>query len=220
VDRVEISAQGQILATSVQEGEEAGQSNSAGEDESQDSVSSLNPQQQLTEEEQQEVDKLKDRDHEVRTHEQAHKAAAGGHASGGPSYEYQTGPDGKRYAVGGEVKIDTSPVRDDPQATIKKAQVIRQAAMAPAEPSGQDRRVAAEASRMEAEALQELTQQRVEEMGGEGVKGGGRGTTAEGTEESQGASAPIGQFTSGTAALGRVDRSVPQNTGQIIDLFA
>ena len=78
----------------------------------------------------------------VRAHEQAHKAAAGAHAKGGPTYEYQSGPDGKRYAVGGEVQIDTSPVPNDPQATIQKMQQVQRAANAPAEPSSQDRRVA------------------------------------------------------------------------------
>ena len=46
-----------------------------------------------------------DGDREERQHEQAHLSAAGGHARGGPSYQYETGPDGKRYAVGGEVSI-------------------------------------------------------------------------------------------------------------------
>ncbi|MCA8932648.1 MAG: hypothetical protein KDA49_09290, partial [Rhodospirillaceae bacterium] len=61
----------------------------------------------LTEEEQAEVDALKERDAEVRRHEQAH-AAAGGAYAGQPTYEYQTGPDGNRYAVGGEVNIDVA----------------------------------------------------------------------------------------------------------------
>ena len=76
--------------------------------------------QQISSEEKKQVEQLKKRDAEVRRHEQAHKAAAGQFASGGPSYDYQTGPDGKQYAVGGEVQIDTSEVPDDPQATIKK----------------------------------------------------------------------------------------------------
>ena len=126
-------------------------------------------QEELTEEEQREVEQLKNRDREVRAHEQAHMAAAGPYARGGPRYDYESGPDKKRYAVGGEVSIDTSPVSGDPEATIRKAQVVRRAAQAPAEPSPQDRRVAAEAGRMEAKARQELSQERMEEMreGGE-----------------------------------------------------
>ncbi len=112
--------------------------------------------QQLTPEKEKQIEQLKKRDAEVRRHEHAHKAAAGQYASGGPSYDYQTGPDGKQYAVGGEVQIDTSEVPNDPQATIKKAQRIKRAALAPKDPSSQDRKVAAEASKMETKARQEL----------------------------------------------------------------
>ena len=55
------------------------------------------------------VRELQQSDAEVRRHEAAH-AAAGGEFAGAPTFTYQTGPDGKRYAVGGEVSIDTSPV--------------------------------------------------------------------------------------------------------------
>jgi len=54
--------------------------------------------QQLTPEKEKQVAQLKKRDAEVRRHEHAHKAAAGQFASGAPSYDYQTGPDGKQYA--------------------------------------------------------------------------------------------------------------------------
>jgi len=110
---------------------------------------------ELTDEERQEVRELQQRDREVRQHEQAHVAAAGRYANGGPQYAFTTGPDGRRYATSGEVSIDTSPART-PEATIQKAQVIRRAALAPAEPSAQDRRVAAEASQLEASARREL----------------------------------------------------------------
>ncbi len=74
--------------------------------------------QKLSPEEEKQVEQLKRRDAEVKRHEQAHKAAAGQFASGGPSYEYQTGPDGKHSALGGDVQIDTPEVPYDPQATI------------------------------------------------------------------------------------------------------
>jgi hypothetical protein len=106
--------------------------------------------------------KLKSRDQEVRRHEQAHLSAAGGLASGGANFSYQTGPDGKRYAVGGEVNIDTSPVPGDPHATLRKAQQIRRAALAPADPSPQDRAVAASASAMEISARQDLKEKDTE----------------------------------------------------------
>ncbi len=118
---------------------------------------------ELSEEEQEQVEELKTRDREVRTHEQAHLAAAGQYARGGPTYTYQRGPDGKRYAIGGEVQIDTSSVPDDPEATLQKAQVIRAAATAPAEPSSQDQAVAAAATKMAAEARQEIARRRYEQ---------------------------------------------------------
>lgn len=101
-----------------------------------------------------ELEQLKARDREVRAHEMAHLAAAGGLATSGATFTYQRGPDGASYAIGGEVKIDTSG-GSNPEETIRKAQIIRAAALAPAEPSGQDRAVAAKAAQMEAEARAE-----------------------------------------------------------------
>ncbi|MCA9473127.1 MAG: hypothetical protein MRJ96_04885 [Nitrospirales bacterium] len=115
-----------------------------------------------SEEETAELDKLRARDREVRTHEQAHAAAAGGHAKGGPNFTFQRGSDGRLYAVGGEVNIDTSPIEGNPQATIRKAQQIRSAALAPADPSPQDRSVAASASALEAQARRELREEKEE----------------------------------------------------------
>ncbi len=106
---------------------------------------------------QREIAQLVARDREVRAHEQAHLAAAGGLAKGGgASFRYATGPDGRQYAVSGEVDIDTSRVSGDPEATISKARKIRAAAQAPANPSNQDRRVAAHATSMELDARAEL----------------------------------------------------------------
>lgn len=115
---------------------------------------------ELTESQKREVERLKARDQEVRAHEQAHKSAAGRFARSGVSLDYEQGPDGNRYAVGGEVQIDTGEVPGDPEATIAKAQTIRRAALAPAEPSAQDRAVAAEATQLETEARQEIQEQR------------------------------------------------------------
>lgn len=120
--------------------------------------------QQLTEAEQKQIDELKARDREVKTHEQAHIAAGGSYVKGGASYDYQTGPDGRQYAVGGSVNIDTSPVADDPEATIAKAQVVIKAALAPAEPSGQDQKVASAARQMMSDARKELTSQKKAEI--------------------------------------------------------
>ena len=115
--------------------------------------------QTLSESELQEIEELKRRDAEVKAHEQAHLAAAGNLAKGAVNFDYETGPDGNRYAVGGDVSIDTSEVPGDPQATLLKAQRIRRAANAPADPSPQDRSVAAEASRMEVNARAEISEE-------------------------------------------------------------
>ena len=112
----------------------------------------------LSADQQKEVEELKKRDTDVHAHEQAHLAAAGSYARGGASYDYQTGPDGKQYAIGGEVGIDTSKEKD-PHETLKKAQIVQAAALAPADPSGQDQSVAAQAVQMAAEAQQEIDQQ-------------------------------------------------------------
>lgn len=109
----------------------------------------------LSEAEQRQVAELAERDREVRAHEMAHVAAGAGLVTRGASYTYQTGPDGQRYAIGGEVGIDTSPGRS-PEETLAKAARIRAAALAPAEPSGQDRQVAAQASRMAGDARLEI----------------------------------------------------------------
>lgn len=112
----------------------------------------------LTDEEEAEVRQLKQTDAKVRAHELAHQAAGGQYASG-PSYQYQRGPDGGLYAVAGEVSIDTSPVPGDAQATIAKANQIRAAALAPADPSAQDRSVANAAAQLAARASAEATKQ-------------------------------------------------------------
>lgn len=98
---------------------------------------------------------LKARDREVRAHESAHQAV-GGQYAGAISYVYQRGPDGVQYAVGGEVSIDTAPVEGDLQATIEKMRTVRAAALAPAEPSPQDRAVAAQAMQLMLQAQSEL----------------------------------------------------------------
>lgn len=119
---------------------------------------------ELSETDREMVRELKARDGEVRRHENAH-AAAGGQYAGSPRYDFQTGPDGRRYAVGGTVSIDVSAVPGEPEKTVEKMRIVRAAALAPAEPSGQDRRVAAEASKTEAAARAELAEQKTAEQG-------------------------------------------------------
>ncbi|MFT2111605.1 putative metalloprotease CJM1_0395 family protein [Marinomonas sp. 2405UD68-3] len=112
---------------------------------------------ELTEEEQDHLDYLKDRDREVKIHEQAH-ASVGGQFAGSPSYTYEKGPDGQSYAVAGEVPIDVSPIAGDPQATISKMEQVYRAALAPVEPSSADRRIASDAQSKISEARAEIVQ--------------------------------------------------------------
>lgn len=120
--------------------------------------------QGLTADQIKQITTLKARDIEVKAHEQAHLSAAGQYALGGASFNFQTGPDGVSYAIGGEVKIDTSVVPGDPAATLRKADIIMRAALAPAEPSGQDIAVAASATAMAAKAQAELAKTNQEQL--------------------------------------------------------
>ncbi|MDZ4133051.1 MAG: putative metalloprotease CJM1_0395 family protein, partial [Dethiobacteria bacterium] len=116
---------------------------------------------ELNTEEQREVQQLRARDREVRAHEQAHVAASGSIGVSGPRYSYEDGPDGKRYAVGGSVNFQVPPA-NSPAEEIRLAAQLRRMALAPANPSGTDRAVAAEASRKEAQARRELQQENME----------------------------------------------------------
>ncbi|MBQ3677900.1 MAG: hypothetical protein II929_00095 [Succinivibrio sp.] len=118
--------------------------------------------EELSDKEQAELEELKKRDQEVKTHEKAHQSAGGQYASA-PVYEYKKGPDGKDYAVGGHVNIDTSE-ESDPDKTIEKMRIVIKAAKAPAQPSGQDMKVAAEAQQTLNEAQMEKAKQQQEEM--------------------------------------------------------
>lgn len=118
--------------------------------------------EQLSDSEKRKLDELRETDARVRRHEEAHRAAAGALYRGGPNYTFETGPDGKRYAVAGSVQIDTSPGRT-PEETVQKAVQIRRAALAPMDPSGTDRAVASKATRMEDAARRALAKQSVSE---------------------------------------------------------
>jgi hypothetical protein len=151
-DRVDISAAGRQQATESA-AEPAGEQPAA---QSGETAISPGAPQDLDTTARRALESLRQRDQEVRLHEQAHLLAAGPYAKGAPSYTYQTGPDGQRYAVGGEVPIDLSAVSGDPQATLQKALTVRRAALAPTDPSETDQAVAAQATALAAQAQQEL----------------------------------------------------------------
>ena len=131
--------------------------------ESEGDQSSQKQSQELSRNDQATIVKLSARDREVRTHEQAHIAAGGQYIRSGASFTYQRGPDGKIYAVGGEVSIDVG-VERTPEETLAKMQTVRRAALAPADPSGTDRQVAAQATARMNQARQEIQQERMEEL--------------------------------------------------------
>lgn len=168
VDRVTLSPQGRQIAASISQ-----QPNDA-QKEKQDSAEKQPREgaQQVTQldpETQRAVEQLKQRDMEVRSHEQAHLANAGQYAAGSAQYTYQKGPDGRRYAIGGEVPIDISK-ESTPEATIQKMQTVRKAALAPANPSSADRQIAASATQTEALARQEMQKVNADESTAEPPK--------------------------------------------------
>ena len=118
-----------------------------------------------------EVAKLQTVDQSVRSHEAAHLAAAGALATGGAQFTYETGPDGARYAVAGEVNITVSEGRT-PEETLQRAEQVRRAALAPADPSAQDLAVAAMASEMASKARQEIASAQVSAYSDQGAKNG------------------------------------------------
>jgi len=155
-DVVTLSAEGLAKSDAAQADDATASATSAAEAEV-----AAKAEQQQEQQEQGQIKQLAARDREVRAHEQAH-AAVGGSFAGAPSYELERGPDGVSYAVGGEVSIDVS-AASTPAETISKAQQVRRAALAPAEPSPADRSIAAQASRMESQARTELNAEAIKE---------------------------------------------------------
>ncbi len=110
---------------------------------------------------QQIIQQLRMTEQKVKAHEMAHKVA-GGELTGPVQYKHQKGPDGKLYIVGGEVPIKIKQGKT-PEETVEIAQKIKRAALAPADPSPQDRAVAARATVMEIQAKMEMMKKNLEE---------------------------------------------------------
>jgi len=181
---------------------------------------------QLSEEDKAKLDNLRARDREVRAHEAAHKSAAGGYAKGSAQFTFDEGPDGKRYAVGGEVSIDTSKVSGDPQATINKARTIRAAANAPAQPSGQDRSVAAQATQMETEARQEVAEeQRTDTSSASSESGNATVSNFQGNQEVAGPQQPDASGTNNQpdrtpVSNFQANSADPEPVGELLEVLA
>jgi hypothetical protein len=118
---------------------------------------SASQEPELTLRERMEVQRLQQIDRSVREHEHAHQRAALDLAVSGPNFELERGPDGKKYAVGGEVNIDASLVGADAGQTIEKALKIQRAALAPNDPSPKDLRAATQARIVESKAHRKLS---------------------------------------------------------------
>lgn len=106
---------------------------------------------ELSPAEKEEVARLQQRDAQVRQEENAHAGNAGDLA--GPiSYVYQTGPDGRRYAVGGSVSIQASSASGDPGELRRIGARLHAAANAAVSPSAQDLAAARTGLRLYAQA--------------------------------------------------------------------
>ncbi|QOY52615.1 putative metalloprotease CJM1_0395 family protein [Candidatus Sulfurimonas baltica] len=111
---------------------------------------------ELSQDEKRLVGDLQARDMEVRSHEAAHQS--GGAATGGASYTYQQGPDGKMYAIGGEVSVSMRG-GSTPDESIRNAMAVIASAMAPSDPSSQDFAVASSARVMMMKAQQQKSKE-------------------------------------------------------------
>lgn len=143
----------------------------------------------------------------VIAHEQAHMSV-GGEFAGGASYSYTVGPDGKRYISGGEVGISIPSV-DDPEQMLRMLERVRQAAMAPADPSSQDLRVASSATSRMAKVNSEIAAKKADETYGtkefEGTE-----EAAENQKEAKGPDNQVVDF----IAYGRDGNKQPTNASQ------
>ncbi len=159
--------------------------------------STANPGE-FTEQELATLQKLRATDAEVRAHELAHQAV-GGRFAGSASFEYETGPDGQRYAVAGEVPIRLPTGEGDPEQRLRQAEQVIRAALAPAEPSAQDRSVAARASQIKIEAQAEIREQAAAEDS--------EGSPLEESEASSNFIYPISEVEESSSAAGQVVRT-------------
>ena len=122
-----------------------------------DARAPLGDQPELDLSAQRELEYLKSTDRSVRAHEQAHLNAAGSLAGGPATYVLKRGPDGGNYAIAGEVPLQVRKGQT-PEETLTLARRIQAAALAPAQPSAEDRAIAAAAAQMAVEAAAELAQ--------------------------------------------------------------
>ena len=85
------------------------------------------------------LNKFKNKDNEIRTHEQTH--ASLGTTTAPINYNFQVGPDGKLYAMGGSVRFDTS-IPSNPENARVKLEELKDASSSVSPLSGADASIA------------------------------------------------------------------------------
>lgn len=96
---------------------------------------------------------MQDKSNEIKRHEERHSVALRDVDSDAkPQYKEEQGPDGRKYAVAGEVNTNVVPVPGNAKATEKKADAIYRSAMHDEKRSKEDNQVARQAMQMKQEA--------------------------------------------------------------------
>lgn len=101
-----------------------------------------------------EVERLKVTDRLVRQREEAQGRLAYDMWDGRPKYDVVRGPDGREYAVDGRLQIDDR--EQSPEDKLRRARLIKLAALIDVPPSPEGHKQAIEAFAEEAEALREI----------------------------------------------------------------
>jgi hypothetical protein len=109
---------------------------------------------------------LREKDRDVRSAEYAKVSMLGKFRKGGPRFRYETGPDGQRYAIEGNVPVDLSPA-ESPENSIRKARKIKNASLGVGEVSDSDRKVAAQAQLLEMQARAKIARDTFERISDE-----------------------------------------------------
>lgn len=211
----------QIRATVSGEGGTADTSQSASRQAAPESRKNTVAPRELTPEEKRIVAELQQIDRRVRDHERAHLAAGRGVITSTADFTYTYGPDGRAYAIAGEVGIDTSP-ESKPEDNIYKGQRIQAAALAPRDPSPTDYRVASIGSQLELRGRSDLAEQRFEEsLAAQEAGRQERAARNEAPPEAEvSAPAPIDQAETGSRQASGQTRQLVQNAYATADASA
>lgn len=106
----------------------------------------------LSQNERAELAQLQARDAAVRQEEKGHAAAAGQYGSA-PQYEYQVGPDGQAYAIGGHVDMHIAAKTGSKEDINQALTTLQNAALSPNAPSAADLSAYRQATRLKDNTL-------------------------------------------------------------------